>query len=253
MNFSQILGYYLWIAPKVLLIVLLCFMIRRGLQRQFPMFCSYAALQVVQSAILFLISRSHFGFGPEYHRAYSMTVAISAALRFAVIYELFRDFFRSYPLLIRPGRILLQGGTIVLLLAALGLAVLAPGNGVDLLLNATSVLDRTVSILQCGLLITLLLFSRYFSLSWRSPAMGIALGLGTFASVSLAASSIRLHLGVFGNRELNLFTMATYHLCVLIWMFYLLRPEQATSYVLNPLPKHDLDVWNNELQRLVQR
>jgi len=251
--FLKILGYYLWISPKVLLIVLLCVMIRRGLHRQFPMFCAYAALQVVQSAILFLIS-SRFGFsGPEYHQAYSMTVAASAALRFAVIYELFNDFFRSYPLLVKPGRILLRGGTIVLLLAALGLAVLAPGNGVELLVKATNVLDRTVSILQCGLLLSLLLFSRYFSLSWRSPAVGIALGLGAFASVSFAASSIRLYFGVFSVRGLDLFTMATYHVCVLIWMFYLLRTERATSYVLNPPPSHDLDVWNNELERLVQR
>ena len=253
MTFLSMVGYYLWITPKVLLLVLLWIMVRRGLHRKFPMFCAYAALQVVQSAILFVISK-HFGFStPEYKQVYSMTVAASAALRFAVIYELFKDFFRSYPLLIRPGRILLRGGTIVLLLAALGLAVLAPGNGVELLVNATNVLDRTVSILQCGLLISLLLFSRYFSLSWGSPAVGIALGLGTFASVSLAASSIRLHLGLFSVHALDIFTMATYHLCVLIWMFYLLRPERATSYVLNPLPKHDLDVWNNELQRLVQR
>jgi len=253
MTFSQILGYYLWISPKILLIVLLFLMVRRGLQRQFPMFFIYAALQVVQSSVLFLIS-SHFGFqGEEYHRAYSMTIAVSAASRFAVIYELFKDFFRSYPLLVRPGTIVLRGGTIVLLLAALGLAVLSPGDGVDLLLNATYVLDRTVSILQCGLLISLLLFSRYFSLSWRSRAFGIALGLGVYASVSLATSSIWLHLGAFGNRAVNLFTMATYHLCVLIWMFYLLRPEQPTSYFSNPPPKHDLEIWNNELQRLVQR
>ncbi len=253
MPFSQILGYYLWIAPKVLLIVLLCVMIRRGLHRQFPMFCLYAALQVVQSAILFFI-KSHFGFSsPEYSQTYAMTVATSAALRFAVIYELFKDFFRSYPLLVGPGRILLRSGTIVLLFAALGLAVLAPGHGVNLLVKGTNVLDRTVSILQCGLLISLLLFSRYFSLSWRSPAVGIALGLGTFASVSLAASSIRLHLGVFSDHSVDVLTMSTYHLCVLIWMFYLLRPERATSHVLNPVPKHDLEIWNNELQRLVQR
>jgi len=253
MTFSKILAYYLWISPKVLLIVLLCFMIRRGLQRKFPMFLTYAALQVLQSVILFVISK-RFGFStPEYKQAYSMTLATSAALRFAVIYELFKDFFRSYPALVKPGRVLLRGGTVALLFAALGLAVLSPGKGVIFLVDATNVMDRTVSILQCGLLISLLLFSRYFSLSWRSPAAGIALGLGMFASVSLAASSIRVHLGVIGTWWLDLFTMATYHFCVLIWMFYLLRQEEPPSYFSSPPPEHDLDVWNNELERLVQR
>jgi hypothetical protein len=142
---------------------------------------------------------------------------------------------------------------VVLLLIATVVGISAPATSTNPLLNATYAMDRAVSVLQCGLLISLFAFSRYFALAWRSHAFGIALGLGIFASVELATSAVWLHLGAFGNRAVNLFTMATYHLCVLIWMFYLLRPERATSYVLNPLPKHDLDVWNNELQRLVQR
>jgi hypothetical protein len=114
-------------------------------------------------------------------------------------------------------------------------------------------LDRTVSVLQCGLLISLFLFSRYFALSWRSQAFGIALGLGIFASVELAVSAVALHLGTFSNRTVILITMATYHCCVLIWMFYLLLPERTAYFTRRELPKQDLEVWNQELQRLLQR
>ena len=253
MSVSDIFGYYLWIAPKFLLIILLWGMVHRGLHRQFPMFFFYAALQVVQSGILIAISQSHFGFGDEYHRVYSLTIALSAAVRFGVIHELFSHFFRDYPVLVGPGRLLLRGATVGLLLVAVGLAILAPGSGVDFLLNTTYALDRTVSILQCGLLISLFVFSRYFSLSWRSYPFGIALGLGIFASVSLATSTIWLHLGVFGNRSVNFLTMATYHCCVLIWMFYLMAPARERRYTSITLPQSDIHIWNQELQRLLQR
>jgi hypothetical protein len=252
MTVFDIFGYYLWIAPKLLLIILLWGMVYRGLHRQFPMFFSYAALQVIQSGILLAISR-HFGFHEQYHRAYSVTIAMSASARFCVIHELFSHFFHEYPLLVGPGRVVLRGATIALLLVAVGLAVLAPGNSADFLLNATYALDRTVSVLQCGLMISLFVFSRYFALSWRSPAVGIALGLGILASVALATSTIRLHLGVFGNHALNFFTMATYHCCVLIWMFYLMAPARERRHTSMTLPQSDLHIWNQELERLLQR
>jgi len=253
MTVSFVLSYYLWVAPHLLLGTIVFAMVRHRLYRQFPMFFLYTAFEILQFVVLFAISRSHVHFGVSYVRAYSVGLALSTATRFGVIHELFRHFFKRYPTLDGVGRYLFRSATIFLLLAAVGVAISAPGRGASLLVNTTCAFDRTASVLQSGLLISLFLFSRYFALSWRSHAFGIALGLGIYASVSLATSSIWLHLGVFGNRALDLFTMATYHLCVLIWMFYLLRPERATSYVLNPPPKHDLDVWNNELQRLVQR
>lgn len=245
--------YYLWIGPHLLLASILVAMFLRRLHRQFPMFFLYAAFEVLQWGVLFGICLSSIGFGPPYVRVYSIGLGISTAIRFAVISELYRHFLRRYPALNGPGRYLFCGSIVVLLLIAAIVGVSAPATSPNFLFNATYALDRTVSVLQCGLLISLFAFSRYFALSWRSHAFGIALGLGIFASVELATSSVWLHLGYFGDRTVNLFTMAIYHLCVLIWMFYLLRPERATSYVLNPLPKNDMEIWNNELQRLVQR
>ena len=245
--------YYLWVGPHLLLASILVAMFLRRLHRQFPMFFVYALFEMLQCGVLVAISLSAIHFGPAYARVYSIGLAMSTVIRFAVINELYRHFLRRYAALNGPGRYLFRGSIVVLLLIAAAMGFSAPATSTDFLFNATNAIDRAVSVLQCGLLISLFAFSRYFALSWRSHAFGIALGLGIFASVELATSSVWLHLGYFGNRALDLFTMATYHLCVLIWMVYLMRPERATSYVLNPLPKHDLDVWNNELQRLVQR
>jgi hypothetical protein len=249
----SILWYYLWIAPHLLLGAILFGMVRRGLHRQFPMFFLYTAFEILQFGVLFSISRTPIHFGDGYVRVYSMGLALSTAIRFAVIYELFSYFFRMYPALHGPGRSLFRGVTVALLLVAAGVAILAPARSPNFLLNATYALDRAVSVLQCGLVISLFSFSRYFALSWRSQAFGIALGLGIFASVELAASAIWLHLGAFGNRAVNLSTMAAYHCCVLIWMFYLMIPMQEPECRPKTLPKYDLEIWNQELQRLLQQ
>jgi hypothetical protein len=247
------LWYYLWVAPHAFQGIIVFAMLRRRLHRSFPMFFLYTLFEILQFGALFAISRSHFHFGGGYVYAFSLGLALSTAIRFSVIYELFGHFFRRYPALDQTGKLLFQGTTIVLLLVALGLAVFAPGGGAGLLLKATYALDRTASILQCGLLISLFLFSRYFALSWRSHAFGIALGLGIFASMELASSAVWLRLGAFGNATVNLASMAVYNCCVLIWMFYLLAPERVPQSSLKKLPEYDLEIWNQELRRLLQQ
>src|SRR5271167_4649977 len=246
-------AYYLWVAPKVLLAVLAWLMFRRSLHRQFPMFFLYTAFEILQFGVLFPISQSHAHFGGGYERVFSAGIAVSSALRFGVIYEVFRQLFRNYPALAETGRMFFQGVTIFLLLAGIGLAVLMPAKSINLLMLATQTLDRTVSLLQCGLLLSLFIFSRYFALSLRSQAFGIALGLGTYASVQLATSAVLLYVGSTSNPFPNFLTMATYHCCVLIWMFYLLQPERTAYLAWRELPSNDLEIWNQELQRLLQR
>jgi hypothetical protein len=248
----HILWYYLWIAPHVLQVVILYAMVRRGLQRQFPAFFLYTILEVLQTAVLFAVAQSRSN---AYHSLYAVGLALSTAIRFWLIYELFVYFFHSYPTLSASGKLLFRAATMAFLLSAIGLAVVAPAGGTDPLLRPMFTVDRTVSILQCGLLIVLFLFSRYFSLSWRTDAFGIALGMGIFASVELATSAIWLHLAAFrayGNTFVNLLTMGAYHCVVVIWLFYLLRTEPAMAATPRPLPKHDLEVWNQELERLLQ-
>jgi hypothetical protein len=51
---------------------------------------------------------------------------------------------------------------------------------------------------------------------------------------------------------LDFLEMATYHVCVLIWFYYLLVPRKAATKPAVPLPENNLEVWNRELERLVQ-
>jgi hypothetical protein len=251
--FLKILWFYLWIAPHLLLGIILFVMVRRRLQRSFPIFFLYTASEIIQFVVLFGISLSSPHFGGDYRRLFAGGMAVSSAVRFGVVYEVFSHLFADYPALTETGRMLFRGVTILLLLAAIGVAVLMPGKNVDFLMLATNTLDQTVSLLQCGLLLSVFIFSRYFALSLRSRAFGIALGLGTYASVQMATSAVLLYVGATNNRLPNFITMGAYHCCVLIWLWYVVAPERKPKYPSKALPEYDLEIWNQELQRMLQR
>jgi len=252
MTGSQVLWYYLWLAPKLLQAAMLLVMVRRGLHRQFPMFFVYTAAQISQSAILFAISRSRVHFDGVYFSSYAVGLAVSTALRFCVIHEMFIQVAKRHRTLEVSARLMFRGAALLLLLIAVGLAISAPRSATGLLWTATFTLDQTASILQCGLLIGLFVFSRYFALSWRSQAFGIALGMGIFSSMELANAAARLF-PVLGNTALDFLTMGIYHCCALVWLFYMLAPERSPKFAVMKLPSHDLEIWNQELQRLLQQ
>jgi|SRR5271165_557442 len=247
------LFYYLWIAPHVLLAVILVLIVHRKLHRQFPMFFLYTALEILQFGVLFRmwVSDPHFGGG--YERLFSAGMTVSSALRFGVIYEVFGQLLADYPALKESGKTFFRGVTVLLLLTGVAVSFFIPGKSVDLLMFATNTLDRTVSLLQCGLLLSVFIVSRHFALSLRGHAFGIALGLGTYASVQMATSAVLLGVGSTSSRFPNFITMAAYHCCVLIWICYLAVPERAATRTLDTLPEHNLDIWNRELQHLLQR
>jgi len=253
MTLRLLVWNYLLIVPHLLLLVVLVALLRSRLHRQFPIFFTYVAAEIVQFMVLFVMLKSPSITGREYGIAYSCGFALSTALRLGIVHEIFAHMFRNYTVLNRFGKPVFRWVTVGLLLAGLTLAAYAGGHDPAWLLSVVHVLDRAASILQCGLLIGLFFFSTYLGLSWRSYIFGIALGVGIFASVELVTSAIRSETGYAYNAYLNYITMATYHCCVLIWAFYLLAPEQVSQYALKAAPEIDLESWNQELQRLLRQ
>jgi hypothetical protein len=246
------LFYYLWIVPHILLAVILVLMVRRRLYKQFPSFLLYSAFELFQFIVLFAVFiRTGSLAGDQYRGVFSLGTAISTVLRFGVIYEIFTELFRHYNRLSELGKGWFRWATVILLLIGVALAG-THGSGADGFLLIVPTLDRTVSLMQCGLLMFLFLLSRYFALTWRNRAFGIALGFGILASFDLANSAIRSQIGV-GSYLLDYLGMVAYHGCVVVWIFYLTAPERTTYRTPKKLPEDDLVVWNEELQRLLQQ
>lgn len=253
MTAHRLLFFYLWIAPAVLQLGILIAMIRHKSYRQFRAFFAYTLFQILAVAYLVTLDMLPAVSGGDWFRAFSLVRAVTTALLFGIIYEVLPHLYRSSAALKQMGKSFFRWCTLAFLLAAVVAAIYTRSNSSDHPMYVMNVLQQTASILQCGLLVSLFVFSAYLGLSWRNYVFGMVLGLGISASVELAAAALRSQLGASANEYLNLLIMGTYHICVLIWIFYLWGPERSPTTTALKLPAHDLEVWNHELERLIQQ
>ena len=253
MTVQRWLFFYLWIAPHAFQAVLAVIMIRRKLFRLFPAFFSYIVYEVVQFLVLFTMDRMDSVSANQWSMAALVGTTGSMILRFLVVHEIFNNVFESYPALRAFGGLLFRWATVVLMIIAVTMVGYSSGSELDRFTVVYTILDRAVSIVQCGLLVLLVLLARFLSFPWTSYAFGIALGLGFFASVDLGISAIKAQYGVnVGYGIIDPISMATYHCCVLFWVVSLLRPERKVARTASP-PGHELEHWNSALQRLLQQ
>jgi hypothetical protein len=249
-----LLWHIVWVARVALSLVLFLVIIRRHLEKRFALFAVHSGWIAIAGATLLAMNYVRSVSGYQYLTGANISNGVEAALAFAIIYQMFVRRLSPYPAVRDLGSAAFRVSTLVLLAAVLAMAWLAPGPGVRYWTSFSSVIQRSARMLQCGQLVFLFLFCRYFRLSWRSRTFGIALGLGTLSSSSLALSAImsqlvtaRLHQSEY---ILRLASESTYLVAVLVWLFYFLAPEQDAKPPDASLPLDDLETWNQELERL---
>jgi hypothetical protein len=252
MNWHKVLSLFLWISPHVLLGLLAVVLCRRRLYREFPCFFAYVLYEIAEFILLSALNFVPSATPWQYVYAHSATLLLSIALRFGVIDEVSKDLFRESQFLKVSTRRLLQCVAGLLLGMGVLLAVYAPGDSSARWIAGVTVVNRGAAMVQCGLLLSLLLFSRFLGLSWRRPAFGITLGLGALTSVDVAIYAVRAE---FSSDAwvpyLNLLITGAYLVCVLIWIGYLLAPERKPASL--TIVSHDeVETWNTELQRLLR-
>ena len=215
----------LWIAHPVLELSLAGVMYWRRLHRTFPVFFAYIVFQVVNFLVLFPIYQ--WGSGPNatdhaitaYFDAYWISAAISVAIGFKVIHEIFLDMLRPYPNLKDLGTLLFKWAALVMLLVAMVVAVASQQGDDEPLVQAVIIMQRSVRFIQCGLILFLLFFSRHMGISRRQLSFGIALGFGSFACVELVGMAL-LSGRLIHHPTVNMITTPAYTLVILIWIGY---------------------------------
>jgi hypothetical protein len=219
MNHKTQLAYYaLWIAHPVLQLSVAAVMCLRKQRRAFPLFFTYILSQIVIFSVLLPIYR--WGDSPLYFYGYWVCAGISLTLGFMVIHEIFLDIFRPYHTLRDLGSVLFKWAALVMLLVA-GVVMAASPGANDPLVQAVLTGQRCVRVIQCGLVLFLLVFSKYLGVSWRQQSFGIALGFGGFASIELGASAL-YSAGQIGQITLSLANMIAYNCAILTWLGYAL-------------------------------
>jgi hypothetical protein len=207
----------LWVAHPVLQLAVAAIMFRRKQHKVFPVFFFYIISQVLMFAIVFPLSK--WADYPTYFYAYWTCAAISLAIGFKVIHEIFLDVFQPFHTLKDLGSVLFKWAALVMVLVAFVVAAGSTSTDQGPIVQAVSMVERCVRVIQCGLILFLLLFSGYLGVSWKQPSFGIALGFGGFAAVELAMATLRAG-GRVSLVHLNLAIMVAYNCAIVVWFGY---------------------------------
>jgi hypothetical protein len=234
----------LWSAHPVLQLSVAAVMFKRKLHRKFPIFFAYIVFQVLMFSVLFPIYK--WGNYREYFYAFWITSGVSLVLGFMIIHEIFLDVFHPYHTLKDLGSVLFRWAALVMLLVAGVVAASSPAGAQGPLVEAIITVQRCVRVIQCGLILFLLVFSKYLGVSWRQHSFGIALGFGGFAGVELAM--LALHASSHASEAaVNLVNLAGYNLAIATWLTYALLKSAARENAANlPLSQR----WEQSLTDL---
>jgi hypothetical protein len=255
------LWYYLWLAPNLLLLILAFLIWPRKVHQRYPVFLIFAVVTAVEQFALLAADVIPSVSATTWWYVFWASLLVDALIKFALIGEIFGGVFGLYPSVAKLGRWLISAVGVLLVLVATIAAAYTSRDNIHWFISGAHVLEQTIYLIECGLIFFLFLFAAYFKLSWGRFAFGITLGLGISACVHLATWALMAGAGlsVYQRNLLNFLNMATYHACVLIWFYYFLVPGKNVSKHENPKlgdpspPEHNLDLWNQELERLIHQ
>jgi hypothetical protein len=234
--------YSLPLAIAVGLSFVLATMIRRKIRFEFPMFFNYVAFTIVAMLLSFIFC---FIKSPQYLYVFWALAVLSSGLIFGVLYEVFVNLMKPYSSVIDLGKMMFRWAAAFLLLAAFLTALATNGSQPSKFVAAMSLIDRSLRLMQCGLLLLLLAFEKRLGLSWRSHGMCIALGLGTSAALDLAVSYLRANFTAW-RFELDFFN-SFFFLAVSVFWTVFFRLPQPQRNALDAPGRLTIQRWNDEL------
>ncbi|HTU41723.1 MAG TPA: hypothetical protein VMF10_08435 [Candidatus Aquilonibacter sp.] len=251
----SLLWHYLWVGPQVLQLALAIVLWRRKLNKQFPVFFAYLVFEAIEQLTLCGMDALPSIDGTTWWLACCVGLVIEGFIRLGVAGELFFHLLQHRPSIAKLGRLLITCAGAVLVLVATLVAAYAPVDTHQFAIGyRANLLQQTLYMIESGLILFLFLFAASFKLSWDRATLGIGLGRGISSSVHLATWAVMANGGLEDKRYLlDFLNMATYQVCVLLWFYFLLVPQKSPTTSAVSLPENNLDIWNRELERLLQR
>ncbi len=243
MQISRVQWFLALLAPLMLLATMYI-LNRRKLRSKFPLFFNYLAFYSVGLGIV--IFAGSFLSDRQYFYAYWIVYAITTLLAFAVLYEVFVNILKPYSALIDLGKMLFGWATAFLLLASVLTAFATTGSQGDKICAGVHLLERSVQLMQCGLLLLFVLFEKRLGLSWRSHGMSIVMGLGLLSAVDLVSVFMRSRYPAL-NGVLNTAFASFFCVNVGFWMTMFLLPEPQLKTAQDSPARIIFQRWNEAL------
>ena len=176
-----VLSFVIFAMSSVVMFV----MMKRNARTAYPLFFTYVGIN--GSAIFIGLLTLRFA-SAQYFNTYWTMSTILMMVGFAVQYEVFVDILKPFSAVLDLGKMLFFWAAGFLFIAGILTALVTSGSHSSKLVMAVDLCDRCVHLMQCGLMLLLVVFEKRLSLSWRSPGMSVALGLGIKAATDLVVS-----------------------------------------------------------------
>jgi len=221
----------------------LAFLIKRKLRTAFPIFFNYTAYCVLSISFALV---PYFYWTSQYFYIYWILNALNICFEFGIMYEIFVNALKPYSAIIDLGKLLFRWAAAFLLVAALLTAFAANGSQPSKIFAGINLVERSVRLMQCGLLLLFFVLERRLGLSWRSRTMSIALGLGIYSSCSLVTTYLVAHYPTW-YATIGPIDTAIYLGVVTFWAYCLRLPEPARKTVLDSPSKLIFQRWNEVL------
>ena len=234
----------------ILQLVIAVTMYSRRLHARAKFFFAYILWQTLSTAIIYLLLH----FGPPEYVFYTSWVNnfITMSLGLAIIIELFQRFFEPYTSIRRFARILFLWSALAFVAIGLLVATFRQVNLVLPIVKIFFIMERSVRIIQLGLILVLLGLSKYLHLRWKNYLFGIALGFGFYALMALTGLTVLMYYGHLVGVFVDTLLGTAYCGAVVVWTCYILQPD-AVSVPIVSLPSHELERWDQALSQLLGR
>jgi hypothetical protein len=222
MNLSR-LDNLLWVASFLGNATLLFVLLFRARWKNFPIFTSVIAFQVLSAITLFYVFR--YSSMEIYAAAYWTSAAVDFALQLGLLFEIARNVLKPTGDWLKEARSMLIGLSVVgLLLAALSSVIIHPSARTDLQSWAIRA-NLFTSLLTCELFLIVMFASNLLGLVWRNHVMAIGQGLSIWALVAVAIDIVH-SLGSFHHyTKLDQIRITTYIGVLIYWIFAFWRNE----------------------------
>ncbi|HEX3321289.1 MAG TPA: hypothetical protein VHR84_11340 [Terriglobales bacterium] len=244
----QLAYLILWGFQPVAETVVAFVMWKRKLNKNFPAFYAFLLWDILQFSVLFPIYLA--GSYRWYYYGFWVNMAVYVVLGFRVIHEIFIDVFRPYHTLKDLGTVLFKWAALVMLLVSAVVAFSKPTVDQGPIAHAIFTLHRSVRLTQCGLVLFLLVFSKYLGISWKQKSFGLALGFGAFATVEMGVIVLNIG-GYISSTTMNLTNLIAMDASILIWLGYMLAESPEREARVSLVQSHRWEQSLSDLQRPV--
>lgn len=183
----------------------------------------------------------------QYFYVYWVLGLLYLGLEFFVIYELVVNALKAYSALIDLGKMLFTWAIVFLTIVAAITALSTVGGHQSRLDAAAAVIERSLRLIECGILMLFFFFEKRLQLPWKNWSVSLAIGLGATSAVDLISSYVRVRLPHQGYQIDCLYSLVFLGV-MSFWAYSLLYKPQRREISIMAAPSHLVfQRWNESL------